>query len=40
MVELARKTKSVVEPTTKKFNEAMPSDISMDLTKLDKYYDK
>lgn len=40
MVELARKTKSVVEPTTKKFNDAMPSDISMDLTKLDKYYDK
>jgi len=40
MYDLAKQTRDDVIPTNIKFHDSMPLDVSMDLTKLDEFYDK
>ena len=40
MYELAKMTNDDVVPTNEKFYDTMPLDVSMDLEKLKKFYDK
>tara|TARA_R100001082_G_scaffold44041_1_gene23339 strand:- start:1023 stop:1712 length:690 start_codon:yes stop_codon:yes gene_type:complete len=39
MYDLARQTKSDVKPVNNKFHESMPSDITIDLSKLEEFYE-
>ena len=40
MYDLGKRTRDDVIPTNIKFHDSMPLDVSMDLTKLDEFYDK
>ena len=40
MYDLAKQTKDDVQPTNVKFFDTMPLDVSMDLSKLKRFYDK
>jgi hypothetical protein len=40
MYDLGKRTKDDIIPTNEKFNDTMPLDVSMNLEKLEKFYDK